>query len=182
MSSLEKSQMETLPIKSRQEFDQIVDQASDYVADWIQQHITEISLKSNIIFGSTQEDVYKIGHMVLARVDQTHWVAAKDYDDFKTFNDRSSALFYCLYLIDNQIVEANQIFELDQTIEFLQENCRQYLVGLKRTRNNLEKYNILLARYRNDSQRINTCKQHLKKILSIAKYKKTRKFHELNRH
>lgn len=172
--------METLPIKSRHEFDQIVNQASDYVFSWIQQHLIDAAAKQ-IIFGSSEAGIYKIGSLILAKTDN-NWIVARDHDDMKVFNDRTSAFFYCLYWIDNEILEANQIFELDQTISFLQENCRQYLDRLRKNRNNSLKHGILLSRYRNDSQRINICRQNLKKILSIAKYKKTRKFHELNRH
>lgn len=173
--------METLPIKSRREFDQIINQASDYVSSWIQHHLVDLAAKQ-LIFGSHEADIYKIGSLILAKTDDNYWMVARDHNDMKFFTDRSSAFFYCLHWIDNEILEANQILELDQTISFLQENCRQYLDKLRKNRNNSAKHSILLSRYRNDSQRINICRQHLKKILSIAKYKKTRKFHELNRH
>ena len=173
--------MEQSVIKSRQEFDRIVDDASQHIANWINAELKTLSRRQNLILGSTENDVYAIGSLVLLKHRNQNWLVIRDVDDYEVFYSRNSAFCYCLYINNNQIPEANTIKELDRAIAALQNNCDIYNKKMKSCTKD-SRYSILLSRYQADAQRINTLKQRLKNLLSIAKYTKIRNFYESNRH
>jgi hypothetical protein len=169
-------------IKSRQEFDQIVDQASQYLVDWINVELKKLSRQQHLILGSTENDIYLIGSLVLLNDQTRGWLVIQDIDNYEIFNSRNSAFCYCLYFNSNQIKEAKYIQELDRVIDALLTNCDIYRKKIKSCGNNSVRHSILLSRYHDDLSRINIYKQQLRNLISIAKYTKIRNFYESNRH
>jgi hypothetical protein len=64
--------METSLTLSRQEFNQIVDQAGDYILNWIQKEINHLS-KKQLILRELDSNIFTINNFGLVKTDHQTW-------------------------------------------------------------------------------------------------------------
>lgn len=165
--------METLPIQSRQEFNQLVGQVGEYVQSWIQQELKNIKFRK-LVFVEKNSAHYKINDMTLYYRDQ-FWVVEKNQEVLHSFVDKSSAIFYCLLWYNNNIQQASVLVNLNQSLANRINDCDFLAKRIKKYHSDLTKKEIALARYVENVEQINILSQQLKKFLINAKYIKFRK-------
>lgn len=165
--------METLPIQSRREFDQLINQVGYYINGWIQTELNFLSTKK-IIFLQKTENHYRINDSELY-FENNCWVVKKDDNILHTFINKSAAVFYCLLYYNNHIQLAKSILNLDKNLLLKVGDCEFLLHRIKKYNHDSFKKDVALARYHENIVQINILNQQLKKCLTNAKYIKFRK-------
>jgi len=168
--------METSLTLSRQEFNQIVDQAGDYILNWIQKEINHLS-KKQLILRELDSNIFTINNFGLVKTDHQTWAVYREQNLLHEFYYKENACFYCLFWLDTDISMAKEVLSLDYMLGSLIRDNELYKNKLNGQKNSFKK-DIFLARYNQNLQRINIIRHRLKKIIDHAKYKKTRKLYE----
>jgi len=169
--------MEQLPILSRQEFDDILNQAGQIVIDWFNIEISRLS-RRKILFRKIKKNTYQIGSLTMSKNDNDHWEVIHNDKKINDFYYRSSAFFYCLSWVDNNLVTAKELLELDRTLSNRIVDHFIFKENIKKITDDSFKREILISRFTENAQQINTIKARLEKTIIDAKYKKTRNSHE----
>lgn len=162
---------------SRQEFDNILSQVGQIVIDWFNEEINKLS-KKRIIFRKFNKNAYMIGSLFMFKNKEDRWSVIHNDKLVNDFFYRSSALFYCLSWIDNDISRAKEILNLDRSLNSRLQDQYIFLSQLKKSSTDTFKRSITLSRYTENEQKINVIRDRLQKTIIDAKYKKTRKSYE----
>jgi hypothetical protein len=168
--------METSPILSRQEFNQIVGLAGDYILNWFQKEIDFLTRKK-LVLRELDNNIYTINNFGLVKTNHRTWQVYREQRLLHEFNYKENACFYCLFWLDTEVSLAKEILSLDYTLGSLMHDNEVYKIKLNDAKTTLKK-DIFLARYNQNLQRINIIRHRLRKIIDQAKYKKTRKLYE----
>lgn len=165
--------METLPIQSRKEFNLVINYATDYVNQWIQQEIKNICNKG-LVFFEKDKNHFKINEIAIYK---THdlWSVERDNKVIHDFISKSAAIFYCLLWYSCKLEMANTLLNLDRTLVNRVVDCELILARMKNYGDDKVKKEIALARYHENVEHINILRQQLEKNLTLAKYIKFRK-------
>lgn len=169
--------MEQLPILSRQEFDNILSQVGQIVLDWFSVEINRLS-RQTVIFRKINKNAYLIGNMFMFKNAENSWAVVHNDKLVNEFYYRSSALFYCLNWIDNDISRAKEILTLDRALNNRLSDHENFRYVLKNTKLDEFKKSVIISRYSENQSKINLIKDRLQKTIIDAKYKKTRNSHE----
>ena len=169
--------MEQLPILSRQEFDNILSQVGQIVLDWFNMEINRLS-RHTVIFRKINKNAYLIGSMFMFKNVGDRWSVIHNDKLVNEFYYRSSALFYCLSWIDNDISRAKEILNLDRTLNNRLSDHENFRYSLQNTKLDEFKKSVIISRYSENQSKINLIKDRLQKTIIDAKYKKTRNSHE----
>jgi len=169
--------METSHILSRQEFNDVIAQAGDHIVKWFKKELGNITRKK-VIIREISDQVFAINTFGILKTHRGTWAVYEDQKAVHEFNYKTVACFYCLFLIDNEIENAKELLQLDYALGSLILDNEIYKNRIYSTSKNLMKKEIWMSRYAQNCQRINIIRHRLKKIIDLAKYKKTRKLYE----
>ena len=169
--------MEQLPILSRQEFDDLLNQAGQLVIDWFNLEISRLS-RRKILFRKIRKNTYQIGSLTMSKNNEEHWEVIHNDKKVNDFYYRSSAFFYCLCWLDNDLITARELLELDRTLNSRLIDHFIFKENIKKVSSDSLRREILISRFTENVQQINTIKARLQKTIIDAKYKKTRNSYE----
>ena len=162
---------------SRREFNEIINYAGDYILYWFQREINNLS-KKKIVIREIRPSVYAINTFGVARTEHNTWAVYHDSELVHEFNYKTVACFYCLFQLNNEVEAAKELYHLDYALGNLINDNETYKSRIYSSNKNPVKKDILTARYYQNCQRINIIRHRLRKIIDLAKYKKTRKLYE----
>lgn len=162
---------------SRQEFNEVINYAGDYILSWFQKEIDHLARKK-VVIREIASGVYAVNTFGIAKTNHNTWSVYSDSKMIHTFNYKTVAFFYCLFVLDNEIESAKELCQLDYDLGNLINDNEIYKAKIYGIHKNTAKKDILTARYYQNSQRINIIRHRLRKIIDLAKYKKTRKLYE----
>lgn len=165
--------METLPIQSRKEFNQVINYAGDYINNWIHHELKNI-YNRGLVFIQTDKNSYKINDILIHKENDV-WTVEYDDKVVHSFINKTAAFFYCLLWYSGKLQMANTLLNLDRTLVNRVNDCELILTRLKNYHDDKIKKEIALARYYENVENINVVRQQLEKNLTLAKYIKFRK-------
>ena len=162
---------------SRREFNQIINCAGDYILHWFQKEINNLERKK-VVIREIRSNVYAINTFGVAKTESNTWAVYSDGKIIHEFHYKTVACFYCLFVLNNEIESAKELQQLDYTLSNLLNDNEIYRSKIYSLNKNSSKKDIFVARYYQNCQRINIIRHRLRKIIDLAKYKKTRKLYE----
>jgi len=167
--------MESVLIQSRKDFDNIVDQAGNYILSWMQNELNSVA-RSQLLIIELAPNLYRIKNLYLAKHPECSEWSVFNHDEFvHSFAHRLSAIFYCILWNDNNITGALQILNLDQSLMFRWSDQKMLAKKLRNKQISADKRDIFLSKYRENHEQINILSHRLQKCIDNAKYKKIRK-------
>lgn len=169
--------MEISHTLSRREFNQVINHAGDYILNWFQKEINNFS-RRKILIREIGNGIYAINNFGVAKTEDNTWTVYQNQEMIHEFNYKAVACFYCLLMLDNELVPARELLQLDYALGSLLTDNEFYKTKIYNLHKNAAKKDILIARYYQNCQRINIIRHRLRKIIDLAKYKKTRKLYE----
>ena len=164
--------MNQLNIQSRQEFDDIVDRAGQYIAHWIQHQLHAIKKNKKLLIEIGTNN-YLLGNYQI-REQQSMWAVIYDKKLIHEFLSQTAAFLYCLHHRSNEIQSAEYLRTLDQSLSTLINEKQRYLIRVRDSKLNENQRQLNRARLSETQQRINMLSNQIQKILIAAKYKKIR--------
>lgn len=166
--------MESVPIQSRKDFDNIVDQAGKYILSWMQTEL-DIVARSKLLVIQLAPNLYRIKNLFLVQETDKSWSVFNQDEFVHNFINKLSAVFYCLLWNDNNIQGAIQILNLDRSLMYKVTDQKILTRKLKNSKITIDKRDIFLSKYRENHEQINIISRRLQKCIDNAKYKKIRK-------